>query len=361
MTTNTGSAPARRLLIVGGYGVVGTAVASAMRNTDWTVLTAARRAAPTQMLAGAPAADHLRIDLLNPAEISDARSRLESVTDVVYCAYAERESMAAAVEPNASMLGNVLKGLRIAGARLQSVVLIGGGKSYAEHLGAYKSPAKESDPRFMGPIFYNDQEDILWARAQTQGYNWTVLRPDAVIGPSIGSPMNLVMGIAAFAVTSRELNVPLRFPGSLAAWSALHQATDSEILGQAVRWALTSPSARNEIFNVTNGDNFRWQHLWPDVAEFFDMPVAAPQPMSLAEQMQDKASLWERTIRKHNLKPTLWSELVSWPFLDGQLNFGTDMVQSTIKIRQAGFGACVDSHQSILSHLRRLRDYRLIP
>ncbi|MDR8397114.1 SDR family oxidoreductase [Paraburkholderia sp. USG1] len=332
-----------------------------MRNTDWTVLTAARRAAPTQMLAGAPAADHLRIDLLNPAEISDARSRLESVTDVVYCAYAERESMAAAVEPNASMLGNVLKGLRIAGARLQSVVLIGGGKSYAEHLGAYKSPAKESDPRFMGPIFYNDQEDILWARAQTQGYNWTVLRPDAVIGPSIGSPMNLVMGIAAFAVTSRELNVPLRFPGSLAAWSALHQATDSEILGQAVRWALTSPSARNEIFNVTNGDNFRWQHLWPDVAEFFDMPVAAPQPMSLAEQMQDKASLWERTIRKHNLKPTLWSELVSWPFLDGQLNFGTDMVQSTIKIRQAGFGACVDSHQSILSHLRRLRDYRLIP
>ncbi|MFM0226961.1 NAD-dependent epimerase/dehydratase family protein [Paraburkholderia dipogonis] len=210
MTTNTGSATASRLLIVGGYGAVWTAVASTMRNTDWTVLTAARRAAPAHMLAEVPAPDHLRIDLLNPAEIRDARSRLESVTDVVYCAYAERESMTAAVEPNASMLDNVLDGLRNAGAKLQSVVLIGGGKSYAEHLGPYKSPPKESDPRFMGPIFYNDQEDILWAHAQAEGYDWTVLRPDAVIGPSIGSPMNLVMGIAAFAVTSREWNLSFR-------------------------------------------------------------------------------------------------------------------------------------------------------
>jgi len=31
------------------------------------------------------------------------------------------------------------------------------------------------------------------------------------------------------------------------------------------------------------------------------------------------------------------------------------MVQSTIKIRQVGFAGCVDSHQSITSKLRQLR------
>ena len=28
----------------------------------------------------------------------------------------------------------------------------------------YKTPAKESDPRLLGPIFYNDQEDLVAAR-----------------------------------------------------------------------------------------------------------------------------------------------------------------------------------------------------
>jgi hypothetical protein len=39
--------------------------------------------------------------------------------------------------------------------------------------------------------------------------------------------------------------------------------------------ALTNQQATNEIFNVTHGDLFRWQHLWPDIANVFDMPDGA--------------------------------------------------------------------------------------
>ena len=49
-------------------------------------------------------------------------------------------------------------------------MLIGGGESYGERLGPYKTPAKESDPRFLGPIFYNEQEDLLADRARRGGF-----------------------------------------------------------------------------------------------------------------------------------------------------------------------------------------------
>jgi len=32
------------------------------------------------------------------------------------------------------------------------------------------------------------------------------------------------------------------------------------------RLAGTFPNARNEIFNITNGDTFRWQRMWPKIA-----------------------------------------------------------------------------------------------
>ncbi|MFD0852074.1 NAD-dependent dehydratase, partial [Actinomadura adrarensis] len=183
--------------------------------------------------------------------------------------------MAESVAPNVAMLDHALEGLRAAGARLARVVMIGGGKSYGEHLGPYKTPAKESDPRHLGPIFYNDQEDLLRERGRRDGrdgFSWTVLRPDIVIGPSLGSPMNLLTSIAVYAALCGQDGVPLRFPGTREAYTALHQITDADLLAEATAWALTGGTAAEAIFNITNGDLFRWEHLWPRVAGLFDMP-----------------------------------------------------------------------------------------
>jgi len=43
------------------------------------------------------------------------------------------------------------------------------------------------------------------------------------------------------------------------------------------------------------------------------------------------------------------------------LNFHEETIQSTIKIRQAGFADCIDTHQSFRRQLTRLRDLRIIP
>jgi nucleoside-diphosphate-sugar epimerase len=362
MTDSNIRSPERHLLVVGGYGVAGTSVVDAATSAGgWHVVTAGRRAGSANLMNGSPAPTHVRVDLLDAKGAIEAFAGLSKVTDVLFSAYVERETMAASVEPNVAMLRNTLEALVQAGARVQRVVLIGGGKSYGPHLGPYKTPAKESDPRLMGPIFYEDQQDVLTEWAATHGASWTILRPDGIVGPSFGSPMNLAQGIAVFAAVSKELGVPLRFPGSIGAWSALHQLTDASVLGKAVLWALSADSARGEIFNVTNGDNFRWRHLWPDVAKFFDMPVEEMQPMSLVRQMADKEPVWNRIVARHQLQKTPWNQIAAWPFVDGLLSLDYDLVQSTIKIRQAGFGDCMDTHKSVIGQLQRLRDAKLIP
>ncbi len=141
----------------------------------------------------------------------------------------------------------------------------------------------------------------------------------------------------------------------------MHQFTDADLLASAAAWALTSPSAANEIFNVLNGDQFRWQHLSPDIADVFDLETAEPQPMKLVEQMADKSAAWTGMVATEGSRATAYGDLTSWSFVDGVWNSGFDMVQSTIKIRQAGFADCVDSHVSIVGKLTHLRRARYLP
>ena len=352
----------QHLVLAGGYGVVGTGVVGHfLGQAQWRLTTVGRSEAPSQLWDGRVPPAHLRADLQDSDGVRGSFSNLSDATALAYCAYVERESMEATIAPNVAMLANAIDGLMSAGAPLRHVVLIGGGKSYGEHLGPYKTPAKEYDPRFMGPNFYNDQEDLLRERAERYGFSWTVLRPDAVWGPSIGSPMNLLQGIAVFAAISKELQVPLRFPGNLSAWRALHQATDAALLGEAVEWALGSDAAKGEIFNVINGDQFRWEHLWPAIAENFDLDTAPPQPMNLIHQMKDKAKLWQSMTERYGIAGTAWERLVAWPFVDACLNLNYDLVQSTIKIRQAGFHSCRDTHDAVLGALENLRKHRIVP
>jgi hypothetical protein len=58
----------------------------------------------------------------------------------------------------------------------------------------------------------------------------------------------------------------------------------------------STPAAANEIFNITNGDYFRWQHMWPRIAKEFRMDVVEPVPIPLSIYMADKGSLWARWL-----------------------------------------------------------------
>ena len=350
----------REVLLVGPYGVLGTGVIDAVAaNPAWRVTTAARRPAPTYRTQAPPR--HISVDLMDREGTIKAFSNLDTVTDLVFAAYVEKPTMAETVEPNARMLTNTLEALAARNVPLRRIVLSGGAKSYGFSLGAFNAPAKETEPRLIAPIHYHQQEDIVADWSSKNGANWTVLRPHLVMGPSLNSPMNLVTSLATYAAMSRELGLPLRFPGRREGWNTLQETTDAELFGRATLWALGEDKARNEIFNVSNGDVYRWRQLWNELAAFYDLPVAEPLAMSTVSEMSEKGPLWNSIVARYGLHATPYEQIANWSFVDWMLNFGEETILSTIKIRKAGFADCIDTHESFKRQLTKLRKDRIIP
>jgi hypothetical protein len=174
--------------------------------------------------------------------------------------------------------------------------------------------------------------------------------------------MNLGMSIAVCAAISKELGLPLRFPGTEKSYGILYQITSAEILAKATVWAGHSEAAKNETFNITDGDYFRWKYLWPRLALMLEMPVADPVPTPLPLYMGDKQTVWEAMVRKHGLQPIPYEQVSSWPFADAILRLmDYDNISSTIKARRAGFHDCIDTEDMFKSFFVDLRKDRVIP
>ena len=236
-----------------------------------------------------------------------------------------------------------------------------GQKYYGSHLGPYKTPTREDDPRHTSPNFYFNQQDLLIEAAQKANWSYACLRPHIICGLSTRSPMNPLMVIGVYASISRALGLPLKFPGDPKAYRRVYQATDARLLGQAAHWALIDPRAANQAFNITNGDFFRWEQVWECVAESFNMPLASPQRISLETFMSDKADLWRQLAKEHNLVTSELADLVNGSFGDYIFNCDWDVMASTIKARKHGFDCCLDSEEMFSRLLSEMADARLIP
>ena len=346
-----------KAVIVGGLGVIGRNLIEYLEaHTDWDLVGLSRRGPNFETRAG-----FIPVDLLDRGDAAAKLAALADATHIFYCAFQARPTWAEHNAPNLAMLVNAVEPIEKASRHLRHIHLVQGNKIYGSHLGPFKTPAKESDPPHMLPNFYYDQE--MWLRNAQPGkpWTWSALRPQTVCGYAIGNPMNLATVIAVYASISKELGLPLRFPGKPGAYRAIYQVTDSELLAKAMHWCATSSTAENEVFNITNTDFFRWENLWPAFAKFFGMEVGPVQSINLTEFMADKGPLWERLVAKHDLQSIPYQDLAAWPFADYCFGCDWDVMTDTLKIRQAGFHDCLDSEQALLRLFQKFRDMRLIP
>jgi nucleoside-diphosphate-sugar epimerase len=347
----------KQALVVGGLGVTGRGIVAALaQSPDWEIVALSRRS-PEEP----GAARHISVDLADRADAEAKLSGLTNVTHIFFAAYQERPTPAEEVAPNLAMLRNTVEIIERVASGLEHVNLMQGTKAYGTHLGPYKTPARETDPRHMPPNFYYDQEDFLKERCKGKSWSWSALRPRTICGIAVNTPMNLVSVIAVYAAISKELGLPLRFPGTPGGYGALQQMVDAELLGRAAVWAATEPRCAGEIFNVTNGGLFRWQHMWQRFAEYFGMEQAPLQTLRLVDAMADKGPVWDEIVRKHGLKPYKFQEIASWKFGDMQLHQHWDSISETTKIRRFGFHEVVDDEEMFVRLFDRLRDMRMIP
>ncbi|WP_022894405.1 SDR family oxidoreductase [Agromyces subbeticus] len=344
-------------LVVGARGVIGgNLIAHLEHEGDWKIIGLSRRGGDDTA-----AVRHIAVDLLDRDDTASRLAGLTDVTHVFYAAYQDRSSWAELVGPNLAMLTNVVDAIEPVAPHLEHISLMQGYKVYGAHLGPFATPAREDDPPHMPPEFNVDQQQFLERRQATANWSWSALRPSVVAGVGLGNPMNLAMVIAVYASMSKELGIPFRFPGKPGAYSSLIEMTDADLLAKATVWAATSPEGRNQAYNITNGDLFRWSSMWPKIARFFDLEVAPPLPMNLTEVMADKADLWNSMVAKHDLVETPYEDVSSWRFGDFVFGWDYDVIADGSKSRRAGFHEYVDTEAMFLRIFQDLRDRRLIP
>ena len=347
----------KKIIIAGVSGVIGRAVLEKFEADPKSEVVGLSRNSPNFDMATA----HISVDLTDQDDCWKKLKQQTDVTHVAFASYVEKVSLHEQVGPNLTMLKNLIEILEEASPSLEHVTLFQGGKAYGCHLGAFKTPAKETDPRHMPPNFYYDQEDFLRSQSLGKLWSWTALRPEAVCGFAVGNPMNLLMVIAVYAAISKHLGQPMRFPGTHAAYGALYQVSDADVLASATHWAGNCESATEEIYNITNGDCFRWSTLWPIFAEYFDMEYAPPIPICLQDMMADKAEIWSEITREHGLNKYSFDQVASWRFGDFIFNCEFDNITSTIKARTSGFHDCIDSEKMFQQKFDRLRQMKVIP
>ncbi|MET0928054.1 MAG: SDR family oxidoreductase [Aeromicrobium sp.] len=349
--------PSRVALVVGARGVIGGHLVDHLQDIGgWDVIGLSRRGG-----VDGDRVRHIAVDLLDPEDTRDKLRGLSHVTHVFYAAYQDRPSWAELVEPNVAMLVNTVDVVEAVAPGLEHVSLMQGYKVYGAHLGPFKTPAREDDPPHMPPEFNVDQQQFLEDRQAGKAWTWSAIRPSVVCGFALGNPMNLAVLIATYATIAKELGVPMRFPGSPGAWTSLIEMTDAGLLAEATVWAATTPACANQAFNINNGDMFRWQDMWPVIADHFDLETAAPLPMSLDVVMSDKDVVWDAIVARHGLAPTPYADVSSWPFGDFVFAWDYDVIADGSKARRLGFDRHVDSRAMFVEIFDDLRSRKIIP
>jgi nucleoside-diphosphate-sugar epimerase len=306
-----------------------------------------------------PDVDYIAADLTDADGLRTAQAGCSDVTHLFFGAFRYNADPYEEIAVNMAILRNTLDALRAAGSELRRVVNYQGGKAYGALYGNVRAPAKESDPRVPGPLFYYDQEDMLYERGAKEGFATTILRPDYIQGIGLGSYVSIVNTLAAYGTVCRALGQPLFFPGGEAAFHALFQMTDARLLARGSVWAAQEPHLENRIYNITNGDLFRWANVWDRVADYFEVPAGRPLTMDMGLFMRNQHRLWTDLKQKHGLVLDL-REIQDW----GQghiLSSSIEMHSSTIRIRQAGFHDCLDTEDRLFELFDEMRARNYIP
>lgn len=351
------TSPINTALVVGAQGVIGRNLIAHLETLpDWNIIGLARRGG-----AATAKTEHIAVDLLSAEDARGKLGHLAHVTHIFYAAYQDRPSWAELVPPNLAMLVNVVEAVEPAAKSLRHISLMQGYKVYGAHLGPFKTPAREDDPPHMPPEFNVDQQQYLEEKQRGKAWTWSAIRPAVVGGFALGNPMNLASLIAVYASISKELGIPLRFPGKPGAYDKLIEMTDAGLLARGTLWAATNAQSANQAYNLNNGDLFRWNEMWPKIARYFDMEAAPPLPMSLSVVMADKAAVWQRMQEKHGLAPHAYGEVAAWGFGDFVFSWDYDMFADGSKARRHGFHEHVQTEAMFYRLFDEMRERGVIP
>lgn len=357
------------VLVAGASGLIGvTALRHFAQDVGWQVVGLSRRPPAIDV----PRARHVGVDLGDRAAVAEAAAGLAEVTHLVYAAVEENPAdveagwtSAAQMRRNRDMLANLVDALCDHAPGLRHLSIMHGQKAYGGWMdcdGAV-TLCREDLPRHPHDNFYWLQEDFIRERQKGEGWHYTFWRPALVLGgDTVTGNLNALLTLAAHAALCRAAGEPLDFPG--ADRTSVVTAIDTDLIGEALIWAAESPAARNETFNIANGDVFAYRDIWPVFAEAFGVPLGRDRAFTLEAEMTRLAPVWSRLVAEQQLAAP--ADLIA--FLGGSISL-TDLclasdlreVLSTIRLRKAGFAGCASTIDVCRKWIGRYQELKLLP
>ena len=355
----------KQVLIAGASGLVGRGAVRAFGD-ECEVIAVSRRqpegVMPTRVIA---------CDLFDQASCRDVFSQTRDVTHLVFTALYEKEGglLASWLDPeqiakNDAMLKNLFEPLAAVAKNLRHVTLLQGTKAYGAHVRAIPLPAREDrDELKSQPNFYWNQEDYLRSKQRGQKWSFTIIRPQIIFGDALGAAMNPVAAFGLYGALLKERGEPLHFPGGP---GNVFEGVDADLIGRAIRWAGESDSARNQAFNITNGDVMMWKNVWPAIADALGMQAGDDRPMLMARDLPPRASEWDAIRRKYHLAaPDLMAFAgKSLDYVDLLMSGDAarpPFLVSTVKLRRAGFTEMLDSEVMLRNAIAQMQARKLLP
>lgn len=358
----------KKVVVAGATGLVGNAALRHFGGSGACELVALSRRQPRNLYG----ARHVSLDLTDAQACRRAAAELRDATHLVYAALYEAPDLVGGwrderqIRTNDLMLRNLMAALEPAAPRLRHVALLQGTKAYGVHVRPLTVPAREGrSEMYEQPNFYWAQESFLRALQKGKGWHWSILRPVLIVGLAMGGAMDLIPPLGVYAAMLREQGRPLDYPGGAARVS---QAVDVDLLARAIAWSGEADAARNEAFNVTNGDVFTWENIWPAIADALRMKPGKAVPLSLARESANWVEPWDALRRRHDLLSPGLAEFVglSFQYADysmryGHTESGPPSIVSTVKINRAGFTEMMDTEDMFRNWFDRARAERLLP
>jgi nucleoside-diphosphate-sugar epimerase len=350
-------------LVVGASGIVGGNLAAHLAGQAdvWSVYGLSRKPADIKGVQAIAA------DLRNPDSLQQALGSIKP-THVFLSTWMRQPTEAENIRVNGTLVRNLLEAISPAGS-VEHVALVTGLKHYLGPFEAYgkgslpATPFREDQPRLNVENFYYAQEDEVFSAAQRDGFTWSVHRPHTIIGYALGNAMNMGVTLAVYASVCRKTGRPFTFPGSAVQWSSLTDMTDARLLARHLTWAGTTATAKNEAFNVVNGDVFRWAWMWERIASWFGIE---PHPFTgegtpLEVQLADAAPIWATIAHEYKLTEPNLSRLISPWHTDADLGRPIEVVTDMGKSRKLGFLEYQPTDDSFFDLFKLLSEARLIP
>jgi nucleoside-diphosphate-sugar epimerase len=350
---------ARHALIAGVSGIIGRHLAEHLAAQEgWSVTGISRH--KHDLPAGVA---HIAVDLTDAAA---TRQALADVTDIFITAWLRQATEAENCRVNAGMVRNLLTAVE--GKSVGHVGLVTGLKHYMGPFEAYAkarpiTPFREEQPRLAYQNFYYDQEDEVFAAAERQGFGWSVHRPHTLIGYAVGNQMNMAATLGVYAAICRHTGRPFVFPGSPEQYAAVVDVTDGRVIAKHLLWAATEPAARDNAFNIVNGEVFRWNWLWPKLAAHLGVPAAdyPGHAQPLEEQMAGMEPVWQAIVAEHGLVDNPLNTVASWWHTDADLGRVIENFTDMTKSRDLGFTGYQNSVRSFTDAFDKFRAAKVLP